>query len=65
MPARATGRCALPPSMLAPGAYRWHVVLTESGTYRPVAKGVTTFTVSRERVQDLDERKAMKSVSRV
>jgi hypothetical protein len=45
MPARATGRFALRSSTLAPGAYRWHVVLTDSGTYRRVAKGATAFTV--------------------
>lgn len=45
MPARATGRFALRSSALVPGAYRWHVVMTESGTYRPVARGVTAFTV--------------------
>ena len=45
MPARVTGRFALRSPALVPGAYRWHVVMTESGTYRPVAKGVTAFTV--------------------
>lgn len=45
MPARATGRFALRSSALGPGVYRWHVVLTESGTYRPVARGATAFTV--------------------
>jgi hypothetical protein len=45
MPARATGRFALPSSALGPGAYRWHVVLTESGTYRPAATGATAFSV--------------------
>jgi hypothetical protein len=45
LPARATGRFSLRSSTLASGAYRWHVVLTESGTYRAVATGATAFTV--------------------
>jgi hypothetical protein len=45
VPARATGHFALPVSDLVPGVYRWHIVLTEPGTYRAVAKAVTTFTV--------------------
>lgn len=45
MPARATGRFALPLSTLVPGVYHWHVVLTEPGTYRPLAKSTTTFSV--------------------
>ena len=44
-PARATGRFALASSTLGPGAYRWHVVLTESDTVRRVAQGTTTFSV--------------------
>ena len=38
LPARVTGRFALPLSALSPGAYRWHVVLTEPGAYRAVAR---------------------------
>jgi hypothetical protein len=45
LPARATGGFALPLSDLIPGAYRWHIVLTEVGTYRPIARAVTTFNV--------------------
>jgi len=45
VPARATGRFALPLSDVVPGVYRWYILLTEPGTYRPVAKGVTTFNV--------------------
>jgi len=45
LPARATRRVALPLSDLAPGAYRWHVVLTEAGTYRQVAKASAAFSV--------------------
>jgi hypothetical protein len=45
LPARATGRFALPLSTLVPGAYRWHVVLTEPGTYRGLAKAATTFGI--------------------
>jgi hypothetical protein len=45
VPARATGRFALPLSDVAPGVYRWYIVLTEPDTYRPIAKGVTTFIV--------------------
>ena len=45
LPARATRRVALPLSDLAPGAYRWHVVLTEAGTYRQVAKAAVAFSV--------------------
>jgi hypothetical protein len=45
LPARATRRVALPLSDLAPGAYRWHVVLTEAGTYRQVAKAAAAFSV--------------------
>ena len=45
LPARATRRVALPLSDLAPGAYRWHAVLTEAGTYRQVAKAAAAFSV--------------------
>jgi hypothetical protein len=44
-PARATGRFELPASMLSPGAYRWHVVLTESDTLHPIARGTVAFTI--------------------
>jgi hypothetical protein len=45
VPARATGRFTLALSDVGPGVYRWYIVLTEPGSYRPIAKGVTTFTV--------------------
>jgi hypothetical protein len=45
LPARATGRFAIPLSTLAAGAYQWHVVLTETGAYRPLIKSVAKFTV--------------------
>jgi hypothetical protein len=45
LPARATRRVALPLSDLNPGAYRWHFVLTEAGTYRQVAKAAAAFSV--------------------
>ena len=44
-PARASGRFEMPVAPLDPGAYRWHVVLTESDTVRPMARGTTEFTV--------------------
>ena len=44
-PARATGRFELPAAALDSGPYRWHVLLTESDTVRPVARGTTHFTV--------------------
>ena len=43
LPARVSGRFALPLSMLSPGAYRWHVVLTEPGAYRAVARAAVGF----------------------
>ena len=45
MPAQANGRFVLRSSTFVPGAYRWHVVLRESASYRPVAKGTTAFTI--------------------
>jgi hypothetical protein len=44
-PARATGRFEISAATLDPGAYRWHVMLTESDTVRPTARGTTVFTV--------------------
>ena len=44
-PARASGRFQMRAELLEPGAYRWHVVLTESDTVRPMARGTTVFTV--------------------
>ena len=32
-------------STLGPGAYRWHVVMTEADTFRVMARGATAFTV--------------------
>lgn len=45
MPARVTGHFTLPPGTLAPGNHRWYVVLTDAGTYRPLARGGTAFSV--------------------
>ena len=45
LPARAIGHFALPLSTLAGGTYHWHVVVTERGTYRGVAKAATGFTI--------------------
>lgn len=45
LPARATGRFMLPLSTFAAGAHRWHVVLTEPGTYRRLAYAASTFAV--------------------
>ena len=47
LPARASARFTLPVSALAPGGYRWHVVLTEPGAYRPVAHATAGFTIER------------------
>jgi hypothetical protein len=44
-PARASGRFEMAAARLEPGAYRWHVVMTESDTVRPMARGTTVFTV--------------------
>jgi hypothetical protein len=44
-PARATGRFELAAATLPSGAYRWHVVLTESDTVHPIARGTTAFTI--------------------
>ena len=43
--AKATARFSLPLVPLAPGAYQWHVVLTEPGTYRAVARAAAPFTL--------------------
>lgn len=45
LPSRAVGRFDLPASELTPGAYRWSVVITEPGTYRPVARASTAFRI--------------------
>jgi hypothetical protein len=45
LPARATGQFALPLSDVVPGVYRWYIVLTEPGTYRPITRAATTFSV--------------------
>ena len=45
MPARASGRCVIPLSALAPGACRWHVVLTEPGAYRALARADVRFRI--------------------
>ena len=39
LPARVDGRFAVKLDGLPPGAYRGHVVLTEPGGYRAVARG--------------------------
>jgi hypothetical protein len=43
--AKATARFSLPLFPLALGAYQWHVVLTEPGTYRAVARAAASFTL--------------------
>ncbi len=45
LPARVSGRFELPLSMLPHGAYRWHVVLTDPGAYRAVARGEAIFKI--------------------
>lgn len=46
MPARATGRFIVPmPKDLPQGRYRWHVVLTEPGTYRAAARSSADFSI--------------------
>ena len=45
MPALVIGRFQLPLADVAAGAYRWHVVVTEAGTYRPLAKATAVFSV--------------------
>ena len=47
LPARATARFAIPLAALSPGAYRWHVVLTEPGAYRAVAQATAAFEIGR------------------
>jgi hypothetical protein len=45
LPARANGRFELSLSALAPGAYRWHVALTEPGGYHALARAETPFRI--------------------
>jgi hypothetical protein len=45
LPARVNGRFALPLSALALGAYRWHLVLTEPGAYRALARAEAGFRI--------------------
>lgn len=45
LPARMDGRFALPLATFSHGTYRWHVLLTPIGSYRPVARATTTFAV--------------------
>jgi hypothetical protein len=45
LPARVNGQFALPLSTLVPGAYRWHVVLTEPGAYRALARAEAGFRI--------------------
>jgi hypothetical protein len=45
LPARAVGRFVVPLSGLGVGRYRWSVVLTAPGTYRPVTRASTEFTI--------------------
>ena len=47
LPARVSGRFAIKLGDLPPGAYRWHVVLTEPGGYRAVARAATEFTIEQ------------------
>jgi hypothetical protein len=41
------GRFAVTLGDLPPGSYRWHVVLTEPGAYRAVARAATDFTIEQ------------------
>jgi hypothetical protein len=45
LPARAVGRFVVPLSGLGVGRYRWSVVLTVPGTYRPVVRASTAFSI--------------------
>jgi hypothetical protein len=45
LPARVNGRFTLPLSSLPPGAYRWHVVLTEPGAYHALARADAAFRI--------------------
>lgn len=45
LPARVNGRFDLSLSALSSGAYRWHVVLTEPGAYRALARAQTAFRI--------------------
>jgi hypothetical protein len=45
LPARVNGRFALPVAALSSGRYRWHVVLTEPGAYRAVARATVDVTI--------------------
>jgi len=48
LPAKATGRFAVALSGLEAGAYRWNIVLTEPGSYHPVARSAAEFRIDRE-----------------
>jgi hypothetical protein len=45
LPARMTGDFTLPLSSLSPGPHRWHVILTDPGSYRPLVRATTEFTI--------------------
>jgi hypothetical protein len=45
LPGRAVGRFSLSLAELPPDAYRWHVVLTEPGTFYPVATASAVFSL--------------------
>lgn len=45
LPAQVTGQFTLSLPDLAPGSYRWHVVLTEAGTHRVAARASAAFDV--------------------
>ncbi len=45
LPAQATGRFTLLLSELAVGGYRWHVILTEPGSYHAVVRAAAAFGI--------------------
>jgi hypothetical protein len=45
LPAQVSGRFALPLAAFPAGAYRWHLVLTEPGALRPLARAAAGFRI--------------------
>ncbi len=45
LPARAEGRFGVTLAGLAPGDYRWHVLVAEVGTYRPIVRASAAFRI--------------------